>query len=92
MKPENPAGAEADVEMDDFHSADDGESDEEAARMEESCAEELAQFEAVLAQEPEHYGVLYEEQVARALEQEPSILGLAADNAARASAEDDQHV
>eukprot|EP00969_Alexandrium_andersonii_P105997 4676391-Alexandrium_andersonii.AAC.1 len=55
MKSEDPAGDNADAEVDNFQSADDGESDEETARLEESKAEELAQFEALLAQEPDHY-------------------------------------
>eukprot|EP00969_Alexandrium_andersonii_P326027 14405218-Alexandrium_andersonii.AAC.1 len=50
-----PADGVVDVEMDEFHSADDGESDAEAAMLEEPRAEERAQFEAILAQEPEQF-------------------------------------
>eukprot|EP00969_Alexandrium_andersonii_P177179 7835077-Alexandrium_andersonii.AAC.1 len=66
--------------MDEFHSADEGVSDAEEASREESQAEELARFKAILAQEPEQLGALGEEVVARALGPEPSVLGLAADN------------
>eukprot|EP00969_Alexandrium_andersonii_P029604 1292063-Alexandrium_andersonii.AAC.1 len=59
--------------MDDFHSVDDGESDAEAAALDETRAEELARFEAVLAQGPEQFGTLGEDIVANALEQDPTV-------------------
>eukprot|EP00969_Alexandrium_andersonii_P367877 15471651-Alexandrium_andersonii.AAC.1 len=77
MQTEDPVTADANMEAGDFQSADDGESDGETARMEESQAEEIAQFEALLAQEPDVDGAIGEEDVARALEQDPSLLGLA---------------
>eukprot|EP00969_Alexandrium_andersonii_P066894 2949300-Alexandrium_andersonii.AAC.1 len=48
-----PADGVADLEMDEFHSADEGVSDAEEASREESQAEELARFEAILVQGPE---------------------------------------
>eukprot|EP00969_Alexandrium_andersonii_P203028 8972189-Alexandrium_andersonii.AAC.1 len=45
-------------------------------------SEEIMQFEKVIAEDTEQFGILGETEVLRALEADAAILGLAADNAA----------